>query len=133
MAFKMRGLWLAAALIGPLAARNPASPPSNPTPAPAPVVPPTTPASASVAMTTAVQSANSSLSPDGQPLEAPLSCLDERGPQLAGVLVQRCLAVSPATRPPCNVANPCAMIEDEIKRSCDMYGPNETKPKECAA
>lgn len=130
MSYKMRDLWLAAALIVPLAACNPASPPSDPTSAP--VVPPTTPASASVAMTTAVQSANSSLSPDGQPLEAPLSCLDERGPQLAGVLVQRCLAVSPATRPPCNDANPCAMIEDEIKRGCDFFGPDE-KPAECSA
>lgn len=130
MSYKMRDLWLAAALIVPLAACNPASQPSDPTPAP--VVPPTTPASASVAMTTAVQSANSSLSPDGQPLEAPLSCLDERGPQLAGVLVQRCLAVSPATRPPCNDANPCAMIEDEIKRGCDFFGPDE-KPAECSA
>ena len=131
MAYQISKLWLAAALIVPLAACNPASPPSDP--APPPVIPPTTPAAASVAMTTAVQSVNPSLSPEGQPLEQPLSCLDERGPQQAGNLVQRCLAVSPATRPPCNVQNPCAMIEDEIKRSCEMYGPTETKPKECAA
>ena len=48
-------------------------------------------------------------------------------------LVERCIAVSPATRPPCNVANPCQMIQDEIDRSCAMYGPGETKPAECAA
>ena len=78
-------------------------------------------------------SANPSLTPEGQPLEQEISCLEERGQAQAQRLVERCIAVSPATRPPCNVQNPCAMIEDEIKRSCDMYGPNETKPAECAA
>ena len=31
-------------------------------------------------------------------------------------LVDRCIAVSPATHPPCNVANPCEMIQGEIDR-----------------
>jgi hypothetical protein len=51
----------------------------------------------------------------------------------AARLVERCIAVSPATRPPCNVANPCAMIQGEIDRSCGQYGPGEAKPAECAA
>ncbi|MGD9883842.1 MAG: hypothetical protein AB7U95_27390 [Reyranella sp.] len=28
--------------------------------------------------------------------------------------------MSPATRPPCNEANPCALIVDEIKRGCAL-------------
>ncbi|MEG1451331.1 hypothetical protein [Brevundimonas sp.] len=130
MAYKMRSLWLAAALIVPLAACNPASPPSDPTPVP--VVPPTTPASASVAATVAVQAANPDLSPQGQPLEQPISCREELGDPAAKRLVERCIAVSPATRPPCNAANPCMMIQDEIKRGCDFFGPDE-KPAECSA
>lgn len=63
----------------------------------------------------------------------PGSCLSEIGAAASARLVQRCIAVSPATRPPCNVANSCEMIQGEIDRSCAMYGPGETKPKECAA
>ena len=61
------------------------------------------------------------------------SCLSEIGAARSARLVQRCIAVSPATRPPCNAANPCEMIQGEIDRSCAMYGPEETKPAECAA
>jgi hypothetical protein len=64
---------------------------------------------------------------------APASCVDDIGPAAAQRLVQRCIAVSPATRPPCNVANPCAMIQGEIDRSCEMYAPGEARPAECAA
>ncbi len=63
----------------------------------------------------------------------PGSCLAEIGEARSKRLVERCIAVSPATRPPCNSANPCAMIQGEIDRSCAMYGPDETKPKECGA
>lgn len=126
---KSRSLWFATLLIVPLAACNPPSPPADPTPVP--VVPPTTPASASVATTAAI-AANPSLSPAGQPLEQPISCLEERGEPAAKRLVERCIAVSPATRPPCNVANPCQMIESEIKRGCDFFKDDE-KPAECAA
>lgn len=63
----------------------------------------------------------------------PGSCLAEIGPQASARLVERCIAVSPATRPPCNAANPCAMIQGEIDRACAQYGPGETKPAECAA
>lgn len=61
------------------------------------------------------------------------ACLDEIGAVASARLVERCIAVSPATRPPCNAANPCAMIQDEIDRACEMYAPDEAKPAECGA
>ena len=67
------------------------------------------------------------------PVGAPVSCLNDIGETDARRLVERCIAVSPATRPPCHVSNPCALIQDEIERSCDMYAPGEAKPAECAA
>lgn len=130
MRFKAIGLTTSAVLFMSLAACNPANPQGDPLPEPA--VPPTTPAAAAVETTAALQGINPSLSPEGQPLEEPITCREERGQELAEALVQRCIAVSPATRPPCNVANPCVMIEAEIKRGCDFFGPNE-KPAECAA
>lgn len=65
--------------------------------------------------------------------QASASCLSDIGTQASARLVERCRAVSPATRPPCNAANPCALIQGEIDRSCNQYGPGETKPAECAA
>jgi hypothetical protein len=67
------------------------------------------------------------------PAGAPVSCLNDVGAEAAQRLVDRCIAVSPATHPPCNVANPCEMIQGEIERSCEMYAPGEAKPSECAA
>lgn len=67
------------------------------------------------------------------PAGAPVSCLNDIGAEAAQRLVDRCIAVSPATRPPCNVANPCETIQGEIDRSCEMYGPDEEKPSQCAA
>jgi len=64
------------------------------------------------------------------PAGAPVSCLNDVGAEAAQRLVDRCVAVSPATHPPCNVANPCEMIQDEIDRSCQMYAPGEAKPAE---
>ncbi|WP_339872433.1 hypothetical protein [uncultured Brevundimonas sp.] len=61
------------------------------------------------------------------------SCLSEVGAAAAGRLVERCIQVSPATRPPCNVQNRCALIQGEIDRSCAMYGPDEARPPECTA
>ncbi|HEY1935643.1 MAG TPA: hypothetical protein VGG99_26845 [Acetobacteraceae bacterium] len=52
----------------------------------------------------------------------PGSCLAEAGQQKARTLVDQCLMVSPATHPPCNAANPCALIIDEIRRGCGMLG-----------
>jgi hypothetical protein len=67
------------------------------------------------------------------PVGAPVSCLNDIGEAAAQRLVDRCIAVSPATHPPCNVANACEMIESEIERSCEMYTPGEAKPAECEA
>jgi hypothetical protein len=46
------------------------------------------------------------------------SCNQTAGPAKARQLVQQCLDVSPATHPPCNVANACSVIEAEIRRGC---------------
>ncbi len=61
------------------------------------------------------------------------SCLSDIGADASARLVERCIAVSPATRPPCNAANPCALIQGEIDRACAMYGPGETRPAQCDA
>lgn len=61
------------------------------------------------------------------------TCQAQIGDAAAQRLVERCLAVSPATHPPCNAQNTCEMIQGEIDRACALYGPDETKPKECAA
>lgn len=63
----------------------------------------------------------------------PANCREEIGEAASARLVARCIAVSPATRPPCNALNPCEMIQGEIDRSCGQYGEGEAKPAECAA
>lgn len=100
------------------------APPNEPAPAPAP--PPEMPADAPPQ-----EEVDPALVVT--PVGAPVSCLNDIGAEAAQRLVDRCIAVSPATRPPCNVANPCEMIQGEIDRSCDMYAPGEAKPAECAA
>lgn len=52
--------------------------------------------------------------------EVARSCADRRGAQAAAQLVAQCAQVSPATHPPCNAANSCAVIEAEIRRSCGL-------------
>ncbi|MCP1468803.1 hypothetical protein J3E64_000470 [Sphingobium sp. OAS761] len=65
--------------------------------------------------------------PDGAAVEnaaapaAPLSCAADIGSAAAAKRVAICRNVSPATHPPCNAANSCAMIEDEIARSCALF------------
>lgn len=49
-------------------------------------------------------------------------CAGEIGQRAAVQLALQCRDVSPATRPPCNVANSCAMIREEIARGCGMLG-----------
>ncbi|WP_396594877.1 hypothetical protein [Brevundimonas sp. R86498] len=61
------------------------------------------------------------------------SCTDSVGSAAAIRLAERCTMVSPASHPPCNPDNPCALIQDEIDRACGQYGPDEAKPAECAA
>src|SRR5690606_40124660 len=73
--------------------------------------------------------------PDMAPQPVPLDdrpCLETLGEAASARLVQRCIAVSPATRPPCNSANPCVLIQGEIDRSCALWTRDgETPPKEC--
>lgn len=59
------------------------------------------------------------------------TCLKAIGPERSRRLVEECLAVSPATHPPCNAQNSCALIIDEIKRSCSLLDAR-TAPKFCA-
>jgi hypothetical protein len=51
---------------------------------------------------------------------APVSCRNEVGPAKAQTYVTQCIAISPATHPPCNASNPCALIIEEIVRGCRM-------------
>lgn len=62
-------------------------------------------------------------------------CRAEIGETAAQKLADRCRMVSPATHPPCNAANTCQMIQDEIDRSCAMWDQDtsQPKPKECTA
>jgi len=53
--------------------------------------------------------------------DRPLSCAADIGAAAAARRVAICRDVSPATRPPCNAANSCAMIDDEIARSCALF------------
>jgi len=49
-------------------------------------------------------------------------CSRTLGEAKAAELVERCTQVSPATHPPCNAANACALIVEEIRRSCALLG-----------
>lgn len=62
-------------------------------------------------------------------------CRAEIGEPAAQKMADRCRMVSPATHPPCNAANTCQMIQDEIDRSCAMWDKDtsQPKPKECTA
>lgn len=60
----------------------------------------------------------------------PRSCSEEIGTAAAAARVEVCRNVSPATHPPCNAANSCALIEDEIARSCALFA-DATPMKGC--
>lgn len=66
---------------------------------------------------------------------SPPQCRAEIGETAAQRLAERCRMVSPATHPPCNVANSCQMIQGEIDRSCALWDKDtsQPKPKECTA
>ncbi|WP_422921414.1 hypothetical protein [Sphingomonas liriopis] len=53
--------------------------------------------------------------------DRPVSCAAQIGAAAAARRAAICRDVSPATHPPCNVANSCAMIDDEIARSCALF------------
>ena len=48
------------------------------------------------------------------------SCEETAGRARAATYVAQCLQVSPATHPPCNAANPCELIQAEIRRGCAL-------------
>ena len=56
------------------------------------------------------------------------SCSQGVGVERAQRLVHECLQVSPATHPPCNAENSCALIIDEIKRGCSLLDPRDAPP-----
>ena len=62
---------------------------------------------------------------------AQMSCAASVGAQQAAIYVKQCIDVSPATHPPCNASNACALIISEIRRSCAMIGSHA--PAFCAA
>jgi hypothetical protein len=63
------------------------------------------------------------------------SCRTTMGAKKAAALVRVCRLMSPATHPPCNAANSCGLIIDEIKRGCafDDYKNAACKPYREAA
>jgi hypothetical protein len=62
--------------------------------------------------------------------QAHSSCTFEVGARQANLYVTHCREVSPATRPPCNVANACALIISEIRRGCELL--KNDAPAYCA-
>jgi hypothetical protein len=64
------------------------------------------------------------------PLASSDACSKSAGASKAERLVKQCLEVSPATHPPCNAANSCDLITDEITRGCAMMRKNA--PSFCA-
>lgn len=61
------------------------------------------------------------------------SCGQQLGAQQAAMLVAQCTKVSPATHPPCNAANSCAMVVDEIERGCNLLEGESYAPAFCKA
>ena len=53
---------------------------------------------------------------------ADVACSQSVGAEQAKRYVEQCLEVSPATHPPCNAANACTLIQDEIRRGCTILG-----------
>jgi len=71
-------------------------------------------------------------SPIGELSDAmPRSCAADIGAAAAEARVKICRAVSPATHPPCNATNSCAMIEEEIARSCALFDGKDEPMAEC--
>jgi hypothetical protein len=70
------------------------------------------------------------ITPGPDPNSSAESCTRVIGVERSQKLVQECLQVSPATHPPCNAQNSCALITDEIKRGCALLG--NQAPRFCA-
>lgn len=73
--------------------------------------------------------ASASVAPPGE--SGPVACSASIGAAKAATLVKQCFAVSPATHPPCNAANSCAMIESEIARGCALLGEDAAGEAAC--
>lgn len=105
------------------------------------LIAPVTAPFAALALLAACQQAEEPVAPPAEtpaptpeaPETRPVSCAEERGQAAAQALADQCRQVSPATRPPCNPANPCAMIQAEIDRSCALWAEDDDVPAECAA
>jgi len=67
----------------------------------------------------------------GAPASAQMSCAASVGAEQAAIYVRQCTDVSPATHPPCNASNACALIISEIRRGCALIGSGA--PAFCAA
>ena len=124
----MRRVVLACIVIALLAgcqqpADAPAGPAAEPASAPTPVMPADAPPQEEVDPTAAAAATPASA----------VTCRDELGEVAAVKLVERCVAVSPASHPPCNPDNPCRMIQDEIDRACALWTREGNAPPECAA
>lgn len=61
---------------------------------------------------------------------ADVSCRSTAGRQKAEEYVRQCIEVSPSTHPPCNDANACELIIDEIRRACALI--EKDAPAYCA-
>ena len=72
--------------------------------------------------------ASAAVAADAPPADKP--CRETAGADTSKTLVKQCLEVSPATHPPCNAANACSLIVDEIKRGCAMI--EKDAPAFCA-
>ncbi|AXB76897.1 nuclear transport factor 2 family protein [Novosphingobium sp. P6W] len=87
------------------------------------------PLSSSSALTADEETATAIPAPSSS---APISCAADIGESAARKLVAQCRAVSPATRPPCNAENSCAMIRNEVARGCAILGEDFVKTPACA-
>lgn len=125
----MRTLMAATVLAGVLAACSPA-PDTSPA-APTPPAQPAPPTSAPPPSPEPEARPPRSPTPPEPVANSETPCRQAIGEAAAAKLVQRCIVVSPATRPPCNAANPCDLIQSEIDRSCALFR-DGTKPAECA-
>ncbi len=90
------------------------------------------PVSASAEAVASMESGSDAVSSISSPVAlGPISCASEIGNRAAEKRAQICIQVSPATHPPCNVANSCAMIEDEIARSCALFDGQSAPMPQC--
>jgi hypothetical protein len=97
------------------------------TPAPAPAAPPSKAPAAQDAAGSGTRIPEAWDIPRGEVK----SCREAIGAAASARLVERCIQVSPATRPPCNAANPCVLIQGEIDRACKLWERDGNPPAEC--